>query len=68
MLLNKYQREKNILNSFKPVQSLNLQKIEYLILVDDILTTGATIQEVSKCIKKKHPKLKIWGLVVSRYA
>ncbi len=66
--LSKYRREKNVLNAFKPIQSLNLQKTQYLILVDDILTTGATIQEVSKCIKKAHPHLKIWGLVVGRYA
>lgn len=39
LLLSKYQREKNIFNAFKPAKIQKLEEIEYLILVDDILTT-----------------------------
>ncbi len=68
LTLNKYQREKNVLGAFRPVQAVSLKKLDYLILIDDILTTGATLQEVSKCIKNTYPYLKIWGVVVWRYA
>ena len=48
--LDKSKRKKNIENSFK--FSDNIVKYKYAILVDDIFTTGTTINECAKVLKK----------------
>lgn len=52
---NKYKRLKNILNSFS-IQ--NCKKIENrnIILIDDVTTTGATLSEAKKILKKNGVK------------
>lgn len=37
-----------------------------LIIFDDVITTGATVSEACKVIKRRNKELKIWGLSVAR--
>lgn len=37
-----------------------------IVLVDDITTTGSTMNEVAKLIKTKYPKISVWGIVLWR--
>ena len=48
---NKKERMKNIMGSFA-VKNENLIKSKNIILIDDILTTGATLTEARKVLKK----------------
>ena len=63
--LNKKQREKNIKGVFKlnpisrqaldKLQSANTALAQYnVILIDDVITTGATVREAARCLRKKH--------------
>jgi len=49
--LNKEDREKELKNSFKVKESINLIKNKNVILIDDIFTTGSTANEISKVLK-----------------
>ena len=53
--LNKNKRKQNIKNAFKV---LNLEKIQgkNILLFDDIFTTGSTVNECSKILKKTGAK------------
>jgi len=63
---NKFHREDNIQNAFQVNQVINNNfKNKTIILVDDICTTGNTLQECAKTLKPLGPK-SIWGLVVAR--
>lgn len=58
------QRSKNIKDSF---ECLDIdKKIENIIIIDDILTSWSTIDEISKTIKEKYPKKKIYWLISAR--
>jgi ComF family protein len=66
MSLNKDQRLKNILDSFQ----INPQKKNQIInknilLIDDVFTTGATMEECAKVLKQNHAQ-SVWGVVVAR--
>ncbi|MDO9399407.1 MAG: ComF family protein [bacterium] len=60
--LNKMQRENNIKGCFSWCAN-NLEGRQ-IILVDDVVTTGATLNECAK-ILKHHGASKVWGLVVA---
>ena len=62
--LTKKERTENIKNSFSVI---NPEKIsgKTIILIDDIMTTGATISEAAKTLKNSGAK-KVIGLVVAR--
>jgi ComF family protein len=62
--LDKEEREKNIANAFviKNPESILGKKI---LLVDDVYTTGSTMQEATKTLKQAGVK-EVWGLVVAR--
>lgn len=48
-------KRKNILNSFKINKNkLNKIKGKTVLLIDDIITTGATLDEIIKCFKKEN--------------
>jgi competence protein ComFC len=49
--LNKKQRAKNLLGSFQFNKHFNIQN-KVILLVDDVLTTGATSTECAKVLKK----------------
>ncbi len=63
-LLSKKEREKNILNSFKVINNLEI-KDKKILLIDDVYTTGATMEECAKILKKGGAK-RVFGLVVAR--
>lgn len=60
--LNKIQRENNIKNCFN--WSAGDLAGRQIILVDDVVTTGATLNECAKVLKN-HGACKVWGLVLA---
>lgn len=64
--LSKDQRKNNILNVFI-VQERIRQKIQgkKILLVDDVFTTGATMDEAAKILKENGAKI-VWGAVVAK--
>lgn len=60
------EREKNVKNVFQVSPSnLKVIKSKWIILVDDVYTSGATMQEAAKVLKKNGAK-KIIGLVLAK--
>jgi len=55
----------NLHNSFKPENS-SLSNIKNIVVIDDLITTGSTLEELTKCIKKSHPHLNIFALTLAR--
>jgi competence protein ComFC len=62
--LKKEERKNNLKNCFKIIESEKIIKNKKIIIIDDVITTGSTINELSKEIKKYEP-LEIWGLVLA---
>ncbi len=62
--LKKEQRQQNIFNAFAVVQP---EKIvgKTIFLVDDVFTTGATMEECAKVLKLAGAK-KVWGIAIAR--
>jgi len=63
-LLNLKERRENIKNSFKT--RVNFLKGKNFILVDDIITSGSTVNEASKILKKAGA-YKIWAFALARH-
>ncbi len=65
-LLDKEQRRKNIKNAFKLNEQFNNLKMKELsfLLFDDIWTTGATLQECAKVLKKSGARF-VWALTLA---
>ncbi len=62
--LNLKQRQTNLRGSFKIVKPLQVQS---LVIVDDVITSGATMNEISKIIKKNGVDyVQAWGLAHTR--
>jgi ComF family protein len=63
MELNKKERTKNIKNCFRAEK----EKIEgkNILLLDDVYTTGSTMEECAKTLKQSGAK-KVWGLTIAR--
>jgi len=54
------QRRKNVRNAFNIIKSINR---EYVILFDDVVTTGATVNELSKRLKKAGvSRVDVWAI------
>ncbi len=53
---------KSSINSLSPKDKI---KNKNIILIDDVLTTGATLQEAAKVLKKARAR-KIWALVLTK--
>ncbi len=66
MSLNKKERGKNVIGSFM-VNPKKREKIanKKIFLVDDVLTTGATLQECARILKQNNVS-EVWGIVVAR--
>mgnify|MGYP003810828309 CR=1 FL=1 len=64
--LNSWGREKNIKGAFKVnLKDLEMIKDRNIILIDDVMTTGATMNECARVLKEAGVKI-IWGLAVAR--
>jgi len=62
--LSKEERKKNILGAFSINKNFSV-KGEKIFLIDDVFTTGATMEEGSRVLKEAGAK-EVWGIVVSR--
>lgn len=65
--LNRAERLKNLTLAFKFVEKEKLPHGATLLIVDDVTTTGATLNELAKTVKIKRPDLQVWGLVLARH-
>jgi len=65
--LNREGRLKNLKNVFSLVKNLKLKGDETLLIVDDITTTGSTINELAKLIKHYYPTIKVRWAVLWRH-
>jgi competence protein ComFC len=62
--LNKEQRQKNLKGAFLCAQPETI-KDKKIILIDDVFTTGATMEECASTLKKAGAK-EVWGLAIAR--
>lgn len=62
--LDKEERQKNVQEAFACLEHLKI-KNQNVILIDDVLTTGATMGECAKILKEEGAE-KVWGLVLAR--
>jgi competence protein ComFC len=59
------ERKENIKGAFAVSANTLVSKYPNVLLVDDILTTGSTLLEAARILKKNGAK-KVWGLTLSR--
>ncbi|KKU86511.1 MAG: hypothetical protein A2667_03465 [Candidatus Wildermuthbacteria bacterium RIFCSPHIGHO2_01_FULL_47_27] len=62
--LNREEREQNIAGAF---ECANPEKVKErdILLVDDVFTTGATLEECAKVLRRAGAKM-VWGVVIAR--
>ena len=65
--LNKAQRTKNLKEAFTVRHLETLPLGATVIFVDDVTTTGSTLSELAKVMKKERPDVHIWGAVLARH-
>lgn len=66
MSLKKKERKKNIAGAFKVItKNKNQVKNKTILLVDDVATTGLTLNEAAKVLKKAGAK-EVWGVVIAQ--
>jgi ComF family protein len=58
-------RQKNIKDAFEVTKQYTLNPLPYILLIDDIWTTGATLKECCYILKKAGAK-KVWALTLAR--
>jgi len=65
--LSRQERLNNLSKVFAPAGSINKQnlKVRTVWIVDDIVTTGTTLNEVAKVIKKQMPWARIYAVVLA---
>ena len=62
---NRKERLNNLENSFKFINT-DLNWIKNIIIVDDLITTWSTLEQISKCIKNHYPEINISAIVLAR--
>jgi len=62
--LKERERKENVKGAFS-TKNINLVKDKKIILIDDVTTTGATLEEAAKVLKRAGAKL-VWGLVLAK--
>lgn len=65
--LTREERLVNMAGSFVVINDKSFFWYKNIIIIDDIVTTGSTINEIALTIKTQHPQSHIWGLVVGRH-
>ncbi len=65
--LDRNWRLHNLKNAFALAKNLQLTGNETILIVDDITTTGSTINELAKLIKHRYPTTKIRWAVLGRH-
>jgi len=63
--LKREERSKNVIGAFTLVSSIVESEYPYVFLVDDVLTTGATMLEAARVLKRGGVK-GVWGLALAR--
>ncbi len=61
------QRLTNLIGAFSSTTLPSLPSWATLIIIDDITTTGATLDQVAKERKKHYPCIQVWWVVVGRH-
>lgn len=62
--LSKKERLTNVKGAFK-VENSDLIKNQIIILIDDVVTTGSTLEEIARVLKEAGAK-EVWGLTVAK--
>ncbi len=65
-LLNAKERRRNLKNVFSVTPDSALQGLKEVALVDDVMTTGATVEALASVLKKRFPELRIQVWVLAR--
>ena len=64
--LTRSQRLKNVVGLFDWTGDKDELKGKTVILIDDVLTTGATLSECAKVLRQKTSALRVWGAVIAK--
>lgn len=62
--MSRTERKNNLTDAFEVTTQIPTWST--IIIVDDVLTSGATMIEMAKTIKKSQPDCQVWGLCVAR--
>lgn len=65
-MLNRLEREENVLDAFGFISKAKRKNIRNILIVDDVYTTGATLRECSKVLKKEMDLEKVYVFTVVR--
>jgi ComF family protein len=65
MELKKEEREKNLENAFITKKPFDFSQGKKVFLVDDVYTTGSTMEECAKILKENGAK-QVWGIAIAR--
>ena len=65
--LDRVHRFRNVADAFRCRPNLSLEGVRTLLLVDDVTTTGATLNAMAHSITQVYPHLHLWGIVVARH-
>lgn len=65
--LNRAQRLLNLDGAFGPHTEATLQE-QVVFLIDDVVTSGATLHAAASALRKQWPHLQVWGLAVAYHA
>lgn len=63
--LDRKQRQNNLKNSFEVDQNV-LKGVKQIALIDDVMTTGATLEQLAKTLKQSCSRLRLQAWVVAR--
>lgn len=65
--LHKFERAENLKGAFELIQKVSLnQELKNILIVDDVFTTGATLNECAKVIKSKYSTSNVFGFVIAK--